>query len=76
MERKTAKIKEEVNEVKVNPLRNEKVYVRFVPKDEGLPKNHVLSGGSCIDKGVGGISFSGIYRNELCVVCQRGFAVS
>lgn len=45
MERKTAKIKEEMSEVKVNPLRNERVYVRFVPKDNGLPKNHVCSGG-------------------------------
>ena len=45
MERKAAKTKEEMSEVKVNPLRNEKVYVRFVPKDNGLPKNHVCSGG-------------------------------
>lgn len=45
MERKTAKNKEEMSEVKVNPLRNERIYVRFVPKDNGLPKNHVCSGG-------------------------------
>ena len=45
MERKAAKTKEEMSEVKVNPLRNEKIYVRFVPKDNGLPKNHVCSGG-------------------------------
>lgn len=45
MERKAAKVKEEMSEVKVNPLRNEKIYVRFVPKDNGLPKNHVCSGG-------------------------------
>lgn len=32
-------------EVKVNPLKNEKVFVRFVPKEDGLPKGHVLSGG-------------------------------
>lgn len=31
--------------IKINPLRNEKVYVRFVPKVDGLPKGHVLSGG-------------------------------
>ena len=45
MERKTARNKEEMSEVKVNPLRNERIYVRFVPKDNGLPKNHVCSGG-------------------------------
>lgn len=45
MERKTAKNKDEMSEVKVNPLRNERIYVRFVPKDNGLPKNHVCSGG-------------------------------
>ncbi len=46
MERKTAKNKqEEMEETKVNPLRNEKIYVRWVPKEDKLPKNHVLSGG-------------------------------
>ena len=45
MERKAAKVKEEMSEVKVNPLRHERIYVRFVPKDNGLPKNHVCSGG-------------------------------
>lgn len=45
MERKAAKVKEEMSEVKVNPLRNEKIYVRFVPRDNGLPKNHVCFGG-------------------------------
>lgn len=45
MERKTAKPKEEMSEVKVNPLRREKIYVRWIPKEDGLPKNHVLSGG-------------------------------
>ena len=29
----------------VNPLRSEKVYVRFVAREDGLPKGHVLSGG-------------------------------
>ncbi len=29
----------------VNPLRNEKVFLRFVPKVDSLPKGHVLSGG-------------------------------
>jgi hypothetical protein len=45
MERKTAKVKEEMGEVKVNPLRNERIYVRWVPKDNGLPKNHAAFGG-------------------------------
>lgn len=45
MERKTAKVKEEMSEVKVNPLRHERIYVRFVPRDNGLPKSHVCSGG-------------------------------
>lgn len=44
MERKTAKTKDEMSEVKVNPLRNERIYVRWVPKDNGLPKNHVAYG--------------------------------
>lgn len=44
MERKTAKVKEEMSEVKVNPLRKERIYVRWVPKDNGLPKNHVAYG--------------------------------
>lgn len=48
MEEKTAKAKKEKTESveMVNPLRNEKIYVRFIPhKDNGLPKDHVLSGG-------------------------------
>ena len=45
MERKTAKVKEEMSEVKVNPLKNERVYVRWIPKDNGLPNRHVASGG-------------------------------
>lgn len=46
MEEKTAKSKKETaSEEMVNPLRKEKVYVRFIPhKDNGLPKDHVLSG--------------------------------
>ena len=44
MERKTAKAKEEMSEVKVNPLRNERIYVRWVPKDNGLEKSHVAYG--------------------------------
>lgn len=31
--------------VNINPLRKERIYVRFVPKEDGLPKGHVLSGG-------------------------------
>lgn len=45
MEKKQVKKSDEMSEVKTNPLRNEKVYIRFVPKIDGLPKGHVLSGG-------------------------------
>ncbi len=31
--------------VNINPLRKERIFVRFVPKEDGLPKGHVLSGG-------------------------------
>lgn len=34
-----------MSEVKTNPLHNERVYVRFIMRDNGLPKGHVLSGG-------------------------------
>lgn len=46
MEEKTAKSKKETaTEEMVNPLRNERVYVRFIPhRDNGLPKDHVLAG--------------------------------
>lgn len=46
MEEKTAKNKKETASGEmVNPLRNERVYVRFIPhKDNGLPKDHVLAG--------------------------------
>lgn len=49
MERKTdAKKKVEetmMGEVKTNPLHNERIYVRFIMRDNGLPKGHILSGG-------------------------------
>ncbi len=48
MEEKTKTRKkndETMTEVTVNPLRKERIYVRFVPKEDGLPKGHVLSGG-------------------------------
>lgn len=48
MEVQTAKSKKKevaMEETRVNPLRNEKVYVRFVPKNNGLSNNHVASGG-------------------------------
>ena len=47
MERKTEtrKKNDEMSEIKTNPLHNEKIFVRFVPKDNGLPKGHALSGG-------------------------------
>lgn len=41
----TKKHDEAMGEVRVNPLRSEKVYVRFVAREDGLPKGHVLSGG-------------------------------
>ena len=46
MEEKTAKVKkEQTTGEMINPLRNEKVYVRFIPHhDNGLPKDHVLAG--------------------------------
>ena len=69
MERKTAKIKEEVSEVRVNPLRNERIYVRFVPKENGLPKNHVCSGGKADGAGtsfcVPVLRSTGQYKNIL-----------
>lgn len=48
MEKKTETRKKndlDMSEVKTNPLRNEKVFLRFVPKADSLPKGHVLSGG-------------------------------
>ncbi len=51
MERKAEPRKknaEEMSEVKVNPLRNERVYVRFIPRENGYAgtnKAHVLYGG-------------------------------
>lgn len=48
MEEQTAKTRKKENavseKVKVNPLRNEIVYVRFVPGNSDLPKNHVMYG--------------------------------
>ena len=43
MEKKTVKKNETMSEVKTNPLRNERIYVRLVPRNNGLGKNHVLS---------------------------------
>lgn len=46
-ERKSKKVTD-VSEVKTNPLRNEKIFVRFVPHEGGYVgnnKNHVLYGG-------------------------------
>ncbi len=45
MDRKAERKNNMGNTVKVNPLKNERIYVRFVPKNDGLPKNHVLAGG-------------------------------
>lgn len=72
MEEQTARTKKEkqtVNNVKVNPLRNEKIYVRFVPKANGLSKNHVLSGGkadgSFVSLCVPVLRSTGNYKNIL-----------
>lgn len=47
MEKKTEirKKNDGMEVVKTNPLHNEKIFVRFIPKDNGLPKGHALSGG-------------------------------
>ena len=46
MEKKTKEKNDAtMSTVKANPLRNEKVLLRFVPKEDSLPKGHVLSGG-------------------------------
>lgn len=54
---------------KTNPLRNEKVFVRFVPKNDSLPKGHVLSGGkadgSYISLCVPVLRSTGAYKNIL-----------
>ena len=42
---KTRKKEQTVTEVKTNPLRNEKIFVRFVPKNTGLDKRHAMWGG-------------------------------
>lgn len=72
MEEQTAKTKKEkqsVGSVKVNPLRNEKIYVRFVPKVNGLAKGHVLSGGkadgSFVSLCVPVLRSTGNYKNIL-----------
>ncbi|MBO4768086.1 MAG: hypothetical protein J5495_00980 [Bacteroidales bacterium] len=68
MERKTAKAKEEMSEVKVNPLRKEKIYVRWIPKDNGLPNRHVASGGKvdgAYDSFVVPMLRNGQYKNVL-----------
>ena len=68
MERKTAKNKEEMSDVKVNPLRNERIYVRWVPKENGLPKKHVAYGGK-VDgsyvRFVVPVLRTGLYKNIL-----------
>lgn len=63
------KTDETVMEERVNPLRNEKVYVRFVAKEDGLPKGHVLSGGKA-DGAVTSlcvpiVASTGAYKNVL-----------
>ena len=66
---KTRKGKAEVTDVKVNPLRNERIYVRFVPnKFLDLPKNHPAWGGmmdGSSDKLSVPVLRSGKYKNIL-----------
>lgn len=42
---KSRKKEQTVSEVKVNPLRNERIFVRFIPKNTGLEKRHAMWGG-------------------------------
>lgn len=68
MEKQTKK-NEQMSEVKTNPLRNEKVFVRFVPKKDSLPKGHILSGGKAdgayISLCVPILRSTGAYKNVL-----------
>lgn len=71
MEEKTAKNKKEqtVSDDMVNPLKNERIYVRFIPhNDNGLPKDHVLSGAKAdgaYDEFVVPVLTNGRYKNVL-----------
>lgn len=70
MEEKTAKkTKETASGEMVNPLINERVYVRFIPhKDNGLPKDHVLSGAKAdgaYDRFVVPVLSNGRFKNVL-----------
>ena len=70
MEEKTAKkTKETASGEMVNPLSNERVYVRFIPhNDNGLPKDHVLSGAKAdgaYDRFVVPVLSNGRYKNVL-----------
>ena len=70
MEEKTAKKKQEtVSEDMVNPLRKERIYVRFIPRnDNGLPKDHVMSGAKAdgaYDEFVVPVLSNGRYKNIL-----------
>ena len=69
MEKANKKNNADMSEVKTNPLRNEKVYVRFVPKPDSLPKGHVLSGmkadGAYVQLCVPILRSTGAYKNVL-----------
>ena len=70
MEEKTAKkTKETASGEMVNPLRNERIYVRFIPhNDNGLPKDHVLAGAKAdgaYDRFVVPVLSNGRYKNVL-----------
>lgn len=73
MERKAeSKKKNEMGEVKVNPLKNERIYVRFVPHENGFVgsnKQHVLYGGladgAVVSLCVPMLRNTGAYKNVL-----------
>ena len=71
MEKKTENKRknDDMSEVKANPLRNERIKVRFVPKIDNLPNGHVLSGGkadgSFLDLCVPVLRSTGAYKNIL-----------
>lgn len=68
---KSRKVKEDVGEVKINPLRNERIFVRFVPQANTFAGNnpHHLASGGLIEGGTVTLCVpmlrSGQYKNVL-----------